>query len=98
MTSSFTLAAMAGLAPIVAATGIAEAQSRRGSHDGYVKACSRYGHGCTGAPIRRGAFDFELRMPGGTWVSCRADCKEALREEVLDFWETQRERAGDRVR
>jgi len=98
MASKFTLSAIAGLAAIVTTTSFAEAQSRREARDGYVKSCSRYGHGCTGAPIRRGAYDFEFRMPGGTWVSCRADCKEALREEVLDFWETQRERAGDRVR
>ncbi len=89
---------MAGLATIVAATSFARAESRRESRDGHVQACSRYGHGCTGAPIRRGTFDYELRMPGGTWVSCRQDCKTALREEVLDFWETQRERGGDRVR
>lgn len=98
MASTITLTSMAGLVAVVAAASFAEAQSRRESRDGYVQACSRYGHGCTGAPIRRGTHDFEFRMPGGTWVSCRADCKEALREEVLDFWETQRERAGDRIR
>lgn len=92
------LSAIAGLVAIVAGTAAAEAQSHREVRDGFVKACSRYGHGCTGAPIRRARYDFEFRMPGGTWVSCRQDCKEALREEVLDFWETQRERAGDRVR
>jgi hypothetical protein len=31
-------------------------------------------------------------------VSCRQDCKSALLEEVLDFWETLRERSGDRSR
>lgn len=98
MASKITLTAMAGLATLVAATSLVEAQPRRESRDGYVQACSRYGHGCTGAPIRRGTYDYELRMPGGTWVSCRQDCKTALREEVLDFWETQRERGGDRVR
>jgi hypothetical protein len=98
MASNITLTAMASLATLVAATSLAEAQPRYKSRDGYVQACSRYGHGCTSAPIRRGTYDFELRMPGGTWVSCRQDCKTALREEVLDFWETQRERGGDRVR
>ena len=98
MASNLMLTSIAGLATIMSATSLAEAQPRRDSRDGYVQTCSRYGHGCTSAPIRRGTFDFELRMPGGTWVSCRQDCKTALREEVLDFWETQRERGGDRVR
>lgn len=98
MASSTSLSAVAGLAALFGAVSFAEAQTTREARDGYVKTCSRYGHGCTGAPIRRGPYDFEFRMPGGTWVSCRQDCKEALREEVLDFWETQRERAGDRVR
>ena len=60
-----------------------------------VQACSNYGHGCTSAPVRRTAIGEEFRMPGGTWLSCRLDCRTALREEVLDFWETLRERAGD---
>jgi hypothetical protein len=60
-----------------------------------VQACSNYGHGCTSAPVRRTSIGEEFRMPGGTWVSCRLDCKTALREEVLDFWETLRERGGD---
>jgi hypothetical protein len=98
MRSRFALSVMAGMATVVAGAGVAEAQSKRGSREGYVESCSRYGHGCTGAPIRRGAFDYEFRMPGGTWVGCRQDCKEALREEVLDFWETQRERGGDRIK
>ncbi|MFN3745035.1 MAG: hypothetical protein ACK4TL_10050 [Hyphomicrobiaceae bacterium] len=75
----------------------AEAQSRSKSRDlgpGVVTACSIYGNGCQSAPIRRAAHDYEFRMPGGTWISCRQNCKDALREEVIDFWETQRERAG----
>ena len=98
MASPFISGAIASLAFVILVLPQAEAQTRREARDGYVKTCSRYGHGCAGAPIRRGSYDFEFRMPGGTWVSCRQDCKEALREEVLDFWETQRERAGDRVR
>jgi hypothetical protein len=98
MASLFSLTAIAGLAAMIIGAPIAEAQSKREVRDGVVSSCSRYGHGCTSAPIRRGPFDFEFRMPGGTWVGCRQDCKETLREEVLDFWETQRERAGDRTR
>jgi hypothetical protein len=77
--------------------GAAEAQSRSKGRDhglGAVTACSIYGNGCQSAPIRRAAHDYEFRMPGGTWISCRQNCKDTLREEVIDFWETQRERAG----
>jgi hypothetical protein len=82
-------ATAAGLAAIVIA---APAEAQRKRSDGVVRTCSNYGNGCTSAPIRRGRFDYEFRMPGGTWVSCRADCKNAIREDMLDFWETQRER------
>lgn len=98
MTSGALLSAIAGLAVVLSA-GAADAQSRkRGSNDGHVRTCSIYGNGCTSAPIRRGQFDYEFRMPGGTWVSCRTDCKTAIREETVDFWETQRERNGGDLR
>jgi hypothetical protein len=35
-------------------------------------------------------------MPGGTWIECRTDCRHALRQETVDFWETQRENQRDR--
>lgn len=82
----------------MAATAPAESQSAREIKAGRVGVCSTYGNGCATAPIRRTASDFEFQMPGGTWVRCRQDCKSALREEVLDFWETLRERSGDRSR
>jgi hypothetical protein len=90
-------ASLAGMAIAVSSVTAADAQTRKrgGQDDGYVKTCSIYGNGCTSAPIRRGSAGYEFRMPGGSWVSCRLDCKTALREETVDFWETQRERAGD---
>lgn len=33
-------------------------------------------------------FD-EVRLPGGTWIDCRGDCRATLRREHLDFWEHQ---------
>ena len=54
-----------------------------------VAVCSWYGNGCTRAPIRRGRFGPEMRLKGGTWTDCRGDCRETLREETVDFWETQ---------
>jgi len=98
MTAKVLLTAVVGVAAMLATVDGADAQSRKrggGDEGGVVKACSIYGHGCTSAPTRRGPVGYEFRLPGGTWVSCRMDCKTALREETLDFWETQRERAGD---
>jgi hypothetical protein len=96
MMSRITLSLITGL--VMAAPGGAEAQSAREIRTGRVSVCSIYGNGCATAPIRPVAYDYEFRMPGGTWVRCRKDCKSALREEVLDFWETLRERSGDRSR
>ena len=58
-----------------------------------IKSCSAYGNGCITAPVRKGRFGPETRLPSGTWIDCRGDCREAIREEVLDFWETQSEKA-----
>jgi hypothetical protein len=91
---AMTAAASVAFAGLVAAEAAPRKKAaERGSVS--VQACSNYGHGCTTAPVRRTGVGEEFRMPGGTWVSCRQDCKTALREEVLDFWETLRERAGD---
>jgi hypothetical protein len=90
------LVAATGLA-VVALTAVtaADAQSRRGIV-GYVETCSQYGNGCTTAPVRRGRNGYEYRLPGGTWIECRRDCRTALREDSVDFWETQRENQRDR--
>jgi hypothetical protein len=86
------LAAGAGLAVMFSAFGTADAQTRyRGEHHGTVTTCSTYGNGCTRAPVRRGRNGYEFRLPGGTWVECRRNCRNALREDTVDFWETQRE-------
>lgn len=53
---------------------------------GSVTACSRFGHGCTTAPVRRGGYGWEVRLPGGTWISCARDCATTLRDETIDFW------------
>ena len=98
MTSSLKFSALAALAALVCGSAVAEAQSKREVREGRVSTCSIYGNGCATAAIRPIASDYEFRMPSGTWVRCRKDCKSALREEVLDFWETLRERSGDRSR
>jgi hypothetical protein len=75
--------------------GTADAQSRRHSRGGdSVTACSRYGNGCRTVPVRQGRFDAEYRLANGTWMPCKQSCKDALREDVIDYWETLNERAG----
>ena len=58
-----------------------------------VKACSAWGNGCLIAPVRQGRFGLEAQLKSGTWIDCRGDCRETIRQEVLDFWETQNEKA-----
>jgi hypothetical protein len=54
---------------------------------GHVTIDSRYGHGTISGPVRRGARNLEVRMPGGTWLDCGRNCGETLRRETVDFWE-----------
>ena len=89
-TLTATVLVLAGAGISVISAGSADAQPRRGTV-GYVQTCSQYGNGCTTAPVRRGRHGYEYRLPGGTWVGCRRNCGGALREDTVDFWETQRE-------
>jgi len=89
------VALMGGTVLSASLPGPADASSSKGTV-GQVKACSTYGNGCTTAPVRRGRNGYEFRMPGGTWIECRTDCRQALRQETVDFWETQRENQPDR--
>jgi hypothetical protein len=81
---------------LLSMVGAADAQTRRARSEGgsTVTACSRYGNGCQTAPLRRGQFDDEYRLPNGTWMPCKQSCKDAFREDVIDYWETINERAG----
>ena len=82
--------ALAALA-LFASPDPAEAARRGG---GTVTACSQYGNGCMTVPVRAGRFGPEMRLKGGTWIDCRGSCIDTLREEAVDFWETQREKGG----
>ena len=53
---------------------------------GTVSVCSRFNGQCTSAPTRPGRFGPEVRLPGGTWISCAGSCKDTLRDETIDFW------------
>ena len=66
---------------------------------GTVEACSRFGKGCTSAPVRQTTRGPEIRLPGGTWISCAGNCKDTLRDETVDFWAKREfERAGEPIR
>ena len=83
----------AGLLTLVLA-GEAAAQTWKHDRYGSVTAYSRYGNGSVTGAIRRAYGGYEVRLPGGTWIFCKRDCANTLREESIDFWETRRERGG----
>lgn len=58
-----------------------------GLEQGGVTAVSKYGNGSVSGPVRRARNGLEVRLPGGTWVGCRASCSETLRVQTVDFWE-----------
>ena len=95
MRNAASLILLASAAVLLPATAEAQRQRDTGSS---VTTCSRYGKGCISAPTRRGGVEREVRLPGGTWISCKLDCRETLREEAIDFFETLRERSGDQRR
>ena len=90
--SLILLASAAAMLPMAA-----QAQRERDTGSA-VTTCSRYGKGCISGPTRRGRMEREVRLPGGTWIGCKMDCRETLREEAIDFFETLRERSGDQRR
>jgi hypothetical protein len=92
MFGRFSSVAVAGLIVSVVATAGADAQSRPKVEAGaQITACGTYNRGCITVPVRRGPNGYEFRLPGGTWIACRGSCRDTLREETVDFWETQRE-------
>lgn len=79
------------MATMFAATGSAvEARESRGGYLGYVTAESRYGTGVVSGPVRQGPRGRpEVRLPGGTWLECGRSCRETLRRETVDFWQSR---------
>lgn len=79
---------------LISSSGEAEARSyKKAKRTWTVTSCSRWGNGCQTLPVRRGRFGYEARAKGGTWIDCRGDCDQAVREDIIDFWETQNDRA-----
>jgi hypothetical protein len=79
--------------PGVSLDAWAQNRSRERSYE-TVTAESWSGTGRITAPIRQGQWGHEVRLPGGTWIPCKQDCKTTLREETVDFWDTQSRRGG----
>ena len=78
----------------------AGAQTRGyGRYDtGFVTAESRFGHGTVSGPVRVArAGNREVKLPGGTWITCGRSCAETLRVESVDFWENKGAGNRDRV-
>jgi hypothetical protein len=59
-----------------------------------VQARSHPQESVTGA-VRRGRWGEEVRLPGGSWISCKGDCRNTLREETVDFWERMEDKDRD---
>jgi hypothetical protein len=34
----------------------------------------------------------QVQLPGGTWIDCDGDCREAVRKTTTDFWDEQQRR------
>ena len=72
---------------VVGGIGIADtAVAQRARGGSTVSGCSKFGNGCISGPVRNGRQGPEVRLPGGTWIGCAGDCRDALRVETIDFW------------
>jgi hypothetical protein len=95
-----SIAVLAAMAALGASAAVAGGQSRgHGQPDGgYVTAESRFGHGTVSGPVRLArAGNYEVMLPGGTWISCGRSCAETLRVESVDFWENKGAGKGNRI-
>jgi hypothetical protein len=91
----FTFAALAGS---VLHVRDGAAQSGRAYYDGqrdYVVAESWWGHGSIRAPVRQGRAGLEVRLPRGTWIGCGRSCAQTLRQQTVDYWESNGPQAKD---
>lgn len=60
----------------------------------HITVRSDYGNGTVTAPVRKGRFGYQVRLPGGLWYDCEVSCIDTLRRETVDFWESLLE-SGD---
>ena len=100
MRTNATFAAVICLLGFGAVANDAGAQSRKPTRRGeiIVTAESRFGHGTVSGPVRLApAGNYEVRTPGGSWLSCSRSCAETLRVETIDFWENKGRGESDRI-
>jgi hypothetical protein len=101
MRNTATIGLLATVLATFAATAQAGAPARgygNGPQGGFVTAESRFGHGTVQGPVRAArAGNYEVRLPGGTWISCGRSCAETLRIESVDFWENKGAGNGGRT-
>ena len=67
-----------------------------GAKYGRVTAQSNYGNGSVTGAVRRRGNTYLVQLPSGFWEDCEGDCREALRRQHLDFWETINEESPER--
>lgn len=73
---------------VVSAVNTSALAGRRPYEDGAtITAFSRHGNGAIDGVVRRGRYAWEVRLPHGTWISCRRSCEETLRVETVDIFE-----------
>lgn len=97
LVSVATLAITTSMASGLIASNDADAWQRRSysyEEGAVIVAHSRYLNGSISAPVRSAKYGWEVRLPGGTWVSCRRSCEETLRVETVDLNENQDELIG----
>jgi hypothetical protein len=57
----------------------------------YIYVESDFGHRSVAAPVRRGRWGDQVKIPGGgAWIDCEITCEYTLRRVSVDFWEDQR--------
>jgi hypothetical protein len=39
-----------------------------------------------------GVTSEEIELPGGTWIDCGGDCRDAVRKATTGFWDEQKKR------
>jgi hypothetical protein len=96
--SRFILQATAvaiGAALVLAAPAVAKSKKAGGA---WITATSQFGHGTISGPVRPASLGPQVQMPGGTWIDCAGDCRQALADATIDFWDRQAERDSFRVR
>lgn len=92
MQRTLTFALVMGLAaaPLVAADAAGARELRRSS--GTVTACSERGHfDCYTARVVQSPVGRKMVLKHGTVIDCGYDCRDTLRRETVDFWDTLRE-------